>query len=167
MVFHKKSKSETKKPAYVLEMESAYGAPSQDGFGSAVFFELVEPDDSLETAVLEKYKFYVGEPWDRFGEEAWLSQWRKVYTRAPEAEHEIVAELKSISDRDTANSVPMILSVVKDAESAKLALSNTYDDKDVVDLEVYNLGDGGAMSGLLVAGRRKNNEATFLVFLMD
>ena len=35
-------------------------------------------------------------------------------------------------------------------------------------LRVYNLGDGGAMSGLLIAGRQEDTgETLFLVFLMD
>ena len=51
---------------------------------------------------------------------------------------------------------------------ARAALAAAYDDPAVTDLRVYNLGDGGAMSGLLVAGYRKGTgEATFLVFLMD
>jgi hypothetical protein len=38
----------------------------------------------------------------------------------------------------------------------------------VTELRAFNLGDGGAMSGLLVAGRRSlGGESTFLVFLMD
>ena len=38
----------------------------------------------------------------------------------------------------------------------------------MTELRVFNLGDGEAMSGLLVAGRRgATGEATFLVFLMD
>lgn len=162
-----KSKPKSKKPEYVLKMEAAYGAPSQDGFGSAVFFEKLGPDDSLETAALQKYQYYVGDLWERWGEDAWMGPWKEVYVREAKLKHDIVAELQSISDRDVASSVPMILSVVKDADSAKLALSNAYDDEDVEELSVYNLGDGEAMSGLIVAGRRSNNEATFLVFLMD
>jgi hypothetical protein len=37
----------------------------------------------------------------------------------------------------------------------------------VAELRVFNLGDGEAMSGLLVAGRRASGDATFLAFLMD
>jgi hypothetical protein len=42
------------------------------------------------------------------------------------------------------------------------------DDPAVTELRVFNLGDGGAMSGILVAGRRAGTaDATFLVFLLD
>jgi hypothetical protein len=160
-------KSKETKPDYVTGLESAYGAPSQNAFGSAVFFEQLKPTDKLEEAALKKYRYFVGEIWERFGEDAWMSAWRVVYTRPEGAEHDIVAELRTITDRDTALSVPMVLDVVEGAETAKKALSTAYDDKVVTDLAVYNLGDGEAMSGLLVAGRRRNGETTYLVFLYD
>jgi hypothetical protein len=38
----------------------------------------------------------------------------------------------------------------------------------VTELVVYNVGDGAAMSGLIIAGRRgETGKATFLVFLLD
>ena len=62
----------------------------------------------------------------------------------------------------------MILEGVEGAEQARAALAAAYDDPAVTELRVFNLGDGEAMSGLLVAGRRgATGEATFLVFLMD
>jgi Asp/Glu/hydantoin racemase len=79
-----------------------------------------------------------------------------------------VAELRGITDVDARNSAPMILDVVQDAEQAKAALAAAFDDPAVSDLRVFNLGDGGAMSGILVAGRRAAAaDATFLVFLLD
>ena len=66
------------------------------------------------------------------------------------------------------HSVPMILENIDGAEQARAALAAAYDDPAVTELRVFNLGDGEAMSGLLVAGRRgATGEATFLVFLMD
>jgi hypothetical protein len=79
-----------------------------------------------------------------------------------------VAELRGIQDADAALSVPMILDNIEGAEKARLALSSVYDDPKMTDLRVYNLGDGGAMSGLLIAGRHVGSgEAVFLVFLLD
>lgn len=164
---NKKSKSMPQKPSYVSQLETAYGAPNQNGFGSAVFFEMIKKKEDLEDASILKYKYFVGETWDRFGEEAWMSVWKEVYHRQHDADHDIVKELKAIDDRDIQQSVPMILEVVENADKAKLALSKAYDDEKVVDLRVYNLGDGEAMSGLLIAGRRTNDETTFLVFLYD
>jgi hypothetical protein len=164
---NKKSKTMFDKPSYVSQLEKAYGAPSQNGFGSAVFFEMIGEIEDLEKASLEKYKYFVGETWDRFGEDAWMSVWKEVYKRQPDADHDIVNELQAIRDRDIQQSVPMILEVVEKAEEAKLALSKTYDDEQVVELRVFNLGDGDMMSGLLIVGQRSNDETTFLVFLMD
>ena len=156
------------KPENVAKLEAAYGAPSQEGFGSAVFYEQLKAADNLEKVALEKYRYFVGDLWERWGEEAWMGPWKEVYTRKPGTKHDVVAELRGIKDPDAALSVPMILENIEGAEKARAALSTVYDDAAVTDLRVFNLGDGEAMSGLLVAGRRAGTgEAIFLVFLMD
>jgi hypothetical protein len=161
------SKKGNDKPSYVTQLEAAYGAPSQAGFGSAVFHEALKQGDDLTQAALAKYKYFVGELWERYGQDAWMGPWKEVYARKSGGPHKIIAELKGITDSDARLSAPMILDVVENAEAAQKALSAAYDDPAVTELRVYNLGDGGAMSGLLVAGRRVTGEATFLVFLMD
>jgi hypothetical protein len=155
------------KPQYVTALETSYGAPNQAGFGSTVFFEHINPADKLDMAALKKYKYFLGDLWERFGEDAWMSTWKQVYARPAGAKHDILAELNSVTDPAALNSIPMILDVVKDADKAKIALSAAYDDPAVVELKVFNTGDGAAMSGVLVAGRRNNGEAIYLVFLYD
>ena len=158
----------TGRPAYVTALEAAYGAPSQAGFGSAVFFEPMKAGDDLAKAALAKYKYFTGELWARWGEAAWMGPWKKVYTRPTGAKADIVAELRGIADPDAQNSVSMILDNIDGAEKARAALAAAYDDPAVTELRVFNLGDREAMSGLLVAGRRgAAGEAAFLVFLMD
>lgn len=163
----------TTKPVYVTDLEKAYGEPSQAAFGSAVFYEKLKPDAYLEKEALAKYRYFVGQQWDRLGgDKAWLGPWKKVFSRKDSASpggspSGIVAELQNIDDQDAAISAPMILDVVEDAQAAKKALAAAYDAPQVTELNVYNIGDGAAMSGLVLAGRRKNGEATFLVFLMD
>lgn len=155
-------------PAYVARLQAAYGPPSQSGFGSAVFHEVLAADADLAQAARGKYRYFVGELWGRFGEQAWLGPWKEVYARAPGTRREIVAELRGIGDRDAQLSVPMVLDGLQDAEQARAALSTAFDDPAVTELRVFNLGDGAAMSGLLVAGRRgESGEIAFLVFLMD
>jgi glycine cleavage system aminomethyltransferase T len=62
----------------------------------------------------------------------------------------------------------MILDAVQDAEKARAALAAAFDDAAVKELSVYTIGDGAAMSGLLIAARRAaTGESTFLVFLLD
>ena len=157
----------TNKPAYVANLEAAYGAPSQAAFGSAVFSEQLKDSDKLEQAALARYKYFTGELWERWGEDAWMGPWKEVYARPVGVKPDIVSELRGIADPDAQNSVPMILDVVQGADKARVALAVAYDDPAVTELRVFNLGDGGAMSGLLVAGRRDTGEAAFLVFLLD
>ena len=160
--------SEPTKPATVTALEAAYGAPSQSGFGSAVFHEAMNASDDLTEAALATYKYFTGELWERFGEDAWMGPWKEVYARRANAKADIVAELRGIADADAQISVPMILDNIDDAEQARTALAAVYDDPSVTELRVFNLGDGGAMSGILVAGRRAQaGEAVFLVFLLD
>ena len=159
--------SEAAKPGYVLALEKAYGSPSQEGFGSAVFFEQAGEDSDLEEVARKYYEHFVGAKWAEWGEETWMSPWKEVYGRKPGAKHDIIKELQGIDDFSASMSVPMTLDVVEDADAAKKALSGAYDAPELADLRVYTIGDGEAMSGLLIAGRRENGEATFLVFLMD
>ncbi len=164
---NQKTTVSSEKPAYVVALEKAYGAPSQEGFGSAVFFEQLKEKDDLEEPAKKYYQHFVGELWERWGEEAWMSPWKEAYKRPTKARHDIEAELRGIDDFDTKMQVEMILDNIEDADSARKALAGAYDDPQVAGLRAYNIGDGGAMSGLLLAGRRENGEATFLVFLMD
>ena len=156
------------RPDYLTRLEAAYGAPSQQGFGSAVFYWNLRDTDDLTQAALAQYRTFVGKRWERFGETAWMGPWREIYRRPAGAKPDIVAELRGTADRDAQRSVPMILDVVENAEAARAALSAAVDDPAVTELRAFNLGDGEAMSGLLVAGRRgASGETTFLVFLMD
>ena len=155
------------KPQYVTALEAAYGAPSQAGFGSAVFYEHINQTEKIEEAALHKYRYFVGELWERYGEDAWMSAWKQVYARPAGLKHDIVTELRGIADPGVSGSVEMVLDVVENAQTAVKALSVAYDDQQVVELRVYNLGDGAAMSGLMIAGRRSSGEALFLVFLYD
>jgi len=61
----------------------------------------------------------------------------------------------------------MLLNSISDSKEAQESLALAFDNADVQDLLVFDLGDGGAMSGVLIAARRQNRDAVFLVFLMD
>ena len=155
-------------PAYVTALERVYGPPSQEAFGSAVFFDPETGDGELAELALAKYRYFVGDLWARFGEQAWLGPWRQVYSRPAGATAGIVAELGAITDRAVALAAPLILDNVADDAAARPALAGAFDDPTVNELGVFTLGDGEAMSGILVAGRRGDTgEAVFLVFLLD
>lgn len=156
------------KPDYVTRLEASYGVPSQAGFGSAVFYEALKSTDDLTEAALEKYRYFVGDLWQRYGEDAWMTPWKQVYTRQLGTKPDIVAELRGITDRDAQLSVPMILDNIDGAEAARTALSAAFDNPGITELRAVNLGDGQAMSGILIAGRNESTgETTYLVFLMD
>lgn len=156
------------KPEYLTRLEAAYGKPGQSGFGSAVFFERLRDGDDLTSTALAKYKFFVGDLWARYGEQAWMAPWKQVYVRAAGAAPDIVSELRGISDPDASRSVPMLLDAVEGADAARAALAAAFDQSGVDELRVFNLGDGEAMSGLLIAGRLADSgESAFVVFLMD
>jgi hypothetical protein len=154
--------------AAVTVLQSIYGAPSQAGFGSAVFDQLIEPGTNLEPIALRYYQHFVGKLWEQFGEAAWMSTWKQVYVRPTGIQPDIVAELKAIGDRDTAQFVPMLLlTETDDEDKAQQALATVFNDLQVTDLRVYTIGDGAAMSGLLLAGSRTTGETTILVSLLD
>lgn len=153
---------------YVKQLEAAYGPPNQQGFGAAVFHEVLQPTDDLATAALARYRYFVGPLWGRFGEQAWMGPWREVYARPPDARRDIVAELRAVEDRDARMSVALLLDATEDAAAARAALATAFDAPAVTELKVFNLGDGAAMSGLLVAGRRgATGDATYVAVLMD
>ena len=51
--------SDSTKPESVIMLEKTYGGPSQEGFGSAVFFEHLSPNDTIERTALETYRYFV------------------------------------------------------------------------------------------------------------
>ncbi len=87
-------------PNAVANLEAVYGAPSQAAFGSAVFSEKLTATDNLAQAALAKYRYFVGDLWERYGEQAWMGPWREVYTRKAGADRDIAAELRAIDDAD-------------------------------------------------------------------
>jgi hypothetical protein len=155
------------KPDYVLALERAFGPPSQEGFGSAGFsMHMVEADD-LEQVAQHFYQVFVGDKWAKWGAETWMASWQQVYTREPGSKPDIVNELRAIEDRETSLSVPLILDVSEEAEAARKALAGAFDAADGVDIQVYTIGDGDALSGVLLAGKHGKGQVTCLVFLMD
>ncbi|WP_393013880.1 hypothetical protein [Limnothrix redekei] len=150
-------------PGYVTDLEAIYGAPSQEGFGSAVFYEVLQPEDDLNYAALRKYEFFVGDRWS----EAYQNEWTLVYGRSIDATRAIVSELGSLSDNRAQDLAYLITDNIDEAAAGQRALAAAYDDPSTIELTIHKIGDGDVMSGLVIAGRRANGEATFLVFLID
>jgi hypothetical protein len=153
------------RPGYVEALEERFGSPNRNGFGSTVLFGTAANRDELVRLAGEAYKYFVGDLWDKWGEAAWMSAWRLVFERT--TSRGIVAELSELPDPQARSSADVILNGTEDPISSSAVLAEAFDHPAIEELIVYNIGDGGAMSGLLVAARRTNDEATFLVFLMD
>jgi hypothetical protein len=155
-------------PAGVAALVAAYRPPSDAAFGSAVFHEQLGDDGALGEAAQRAYRRFVGALWDRFGAEAWMGPWKQVYRRPDPAARDVVAELRAVDDPDARQSVPLVLELSVDAERARAALSTVYDDPAMTEMAVYAIGDGAAMSGLVVAGRNTaSGTSTCLTCLMD
>jgi hypothetical protein len=78
-----------------------------------------------------------------------------------------VTELRALPDRAAAQSASVFLDDSDDPAHAQAALSAAFDDPAVTDVTVFAIGDGAAMSGLRVAGRRQDENAISLIFLLD
>jgi hypothetical protein len=132
-----------------------------------VFDEIIEPGKNLEAIALRYYQHFVGKLWEQYGESAWMSTWKQVYVRPTGMQPDIVAELKAIAERSAAQYIPMLLlSETDDQARAQQALASVFNDPQVTDLSVYAIGDGAALSGLLLAGYC-SNKVTILISLLD
>ena len=156
------------KPANVSALKAVFGTPSQAGFGSAVLYAQSAAPGDLDGAAKAAYQHFTGDLWERYGADAWMGSWRQVYTRPPTAEHAIVAELRGLEDRGARQSAGVLLDDADDPQAVQAALSAAFDDPAVTELAVYTIGDGAALSGILVTARRATSgEQVTVVFLLD
>lgn len=156
------------KPEYVEQLENVFGPPSSEGFGSAVFSETIEEGRDLEAVALDVYRRFTGDLWERWGEAAWMGPWSQVLGRAVDGRRNVVSELRGIEDAGARSSVGMMLETGGDPIAVSRALASAFDDPAVTRLQAFTIGDGEAMSGLLVAGERESrSEGIFLIFLLD
>jgi hypothetical protein len=152
-------------PADVRQLETVFGKPSQSGFGTTVLFDHANHRDDLERLALEKYKYFTGNLWEKYGQAAWMGSWRMVHER--EGAGNIVSELHGIEDVEARRSASAFLDGVADPQETKQALSQALDDRQVENVMVFNVGDGEALSGILLAARGTDNGAFFIVFILD
>jgi hypothetical protein len=164
-------------PAWVSGLQQVFGGPSQSAFGSAVFSfparqqagelpdTLQKLPDRLQKQALSCYQDFCGQTWERFGPENWLGTWQLVHEREAGG-GAITEELAALTDPVTRLAASTMLESHDDPSAARNALQQAFDDSQVQVLHVYRIGDGGAMSGLLIAARRCGFDV-FLVFLLD
>lgn len=149
----------------IQALEAQFGGPSANGFGSAVFVAPLPQVSGLEQEAQRVYRSFTGELWERWGEAAWMTSWKRVHVRSGPGD--IVSELKTLPDADASRSASVMLEGVEDPQAAALALAAVFDAPDVLEVHVYRIGDGAEMSGLIIAARRAGEDAVFVVFLLD
>ena len=155
------------RPPYVTGLESVYGSARDAGFGSAVFFDGAQPGAGLEDRARGHYRGFLGGLWEKRGAETWLKPWRVAYRRPSGGPRDLVAELRATGHLPTQLQVDLLVDSVADPARARQALAGAFDAPDVAEVVAFHIGDGEVLEGLLVAGRRTNGEAVFLVSLYD
>lgn len=91
-----------------------------------------------------------------------------MYVRPSEIQLDVVAELRAIANPAAAQFVPILLLADSDEHAqAQQALAAVFNDPQLTDLRVYTIGDGAAMSGLLLLGGQPTGETTILISLLD
>ena len=156
------------KPYYVVALERAFGEPSQSAFGSATFFvPAAKQSQSLEVDAAAIYRHFIGEAWERLGETNWLNEWSCVYVRQQNSSLGIVVEMKSINDREARQSIGLLLENTEDSIASSDAIQTAFDHALVSELRIYKIGDGSALSGILIAARLLDTGSLFLALLMD
>ncbi len=150
------------------QLEAVYGGPSESGFGSAVFrLPAADTADDLDAAAEAIYRRFVGDAWKLGGDDAWMGPWKCVYERAAGTEPAIVAELRGIDDQAAKGSIPLLMDLLPDPGAAEQALSAAFDEPGMAAVRVYNIGDGAAMSGIILAGEKDTGERVFVTALLD
>lgn len=151
-------------------LEAVFGGPSDDAFGSAVFRREATPETDMEQAAQEVYRDFLGESWQRGGAGTWMATWRTLAERtvADGAGRPVLDMLTGLPGPEASSSADVLLNGGSDPEAARRALAAAFDSPTVAELRIHAIGDGAALSGLLLAGRDgQRGEAVFVVFLMD
>jgi hypothetical protein len=151
----------------IESLEKVYGKPNSTGFGSAVFYEVSKKDMGLTTIALDTYKLFMGDKWNAESEATWMSSWKLVYERSPGKAADILNELNNIKDADAKRSVSLLTELIENAEQGKLALAAAYNHPDISQVQLFSIGDGAEMAGLLLCGLFADHSACSVICLMD
>lgn len=149
-------------PDAIEGLQRAFGGPNQSAFGSATFFEPKVDEASLEKEAFTKYQHFCGSTWTRFGEENWRAAWKLLYASDSDGGQGIITTLNNLNGLG----IQSIISMLLEAPDAEIALVKSFEGGNVESLQIYSIGDGSAMSGILIAAQRVEGRV-FLLFLMD
>lgn len=150
----------------VTALEKVFGKASDAGFGSAVFAEPTGQSSSCDEMALKHYTAFLGPKWTA-SEASWKSGWKKIYARTAGTKGDILTELASLSGAEAKNVTPLLTELIDDAAAAKAALAAAFNHPDVQALSIHHLGDGEAMSGIMISGCYTGGLGCSVLALMD
>lgn len=151
----------------IASLENVYGKASAAGFGSAVYQEPVDMSAQPDAIAIKHYREFLGPKWNAERAAAWMSTWKTVYARPKDSQGDILAELASISDPDAKQSVGLLTEFIENASAGQEAMAAVFNHGDIVDLSIHSIGDGEAMSGIMVTALFSGGHTCSLVALMD
>lgn len=155
--------------AFITALENAFGKASNTGFGSTTLYSFPATALAPELQSLDHYKRFLGAKWLDTPDQTnrWLKPWKQVYVRPVGSPADIINELKQLQDADIKPSIGLLIEFPEQVEQAKIALTNAFNDQNIHHLAIYNLGDGEAMSGIMVTGLYSSGLLLSVLAIMD
>jgi hypothetical protein len=152
----------------VSKLTEAFGGPSEETLGAAVFVSESKVDlSTLDQFAKSVYEHFVGNAWENFGPDNWNKTWQMLYRRGAGASPEILEELKSLGDPSTELAASQLTENHDDPEKASEGLKAVFDSPSAQSVSIYKIGDSEAITGVLLACLLPTEHAVALVFLMD
>ncbi|QQE64293.1 hypothetical protein GFS31_09730 [Leptolyngbya sp. BL0902] len=178
-------------PQYVLDLVEIYGPPKQRAWGTAVFYDRLEPEnasagedgleDGLETVALRQYQYFANAA-DWSTKPHWRNTWQCIYQRPVGVPADFFRDLRDATraggvDYDDHLLDRLEIAIVFDDQTdsrsvqpnprTAAVLSAAFDAPEVQDFRVYRIGDSEVLQGLWMAARRGNGEVVMLAFIHD
>ncbi|MCW6034739.1 hypothetical protein K4A83_00405 [Spirulina subsalsa FACHB-351] len=158
-------------PPYAQDLMNFYSPPHQGAWGTVIFYEQIPSDAELEAVALAQYEYFVGGSTRDFM--IWRPQWKLIYERTPDCEPNIRVELDAatwVAGLDYEDRIANVLQYDYDSEGnfyEPKVLAAGFNSPEAQEFQVYTIGDGEVMEGLLALSRRRNGETITLAFLKD
>ncbi|MBD2426265.1 hypothetical protein [Phormidium sp. FACHB-1136] len=168
-------------PQYALDLVEIYGPPKQRAWGTAVFYDRVEPNTDLDEVALRHYKYFANAA-DWSTKPRWRETWQCIYQRPTDVPADFFRDLRDATrvgrvDYDDHLLDRLDIAIVFDDQTdsrsvqpnqrTAAALSAAFDAPEVQDFRVYRIGDSEVLEGLLMAAHRGNGEVVMLAFIHD
>jgi hypothetical protein len=153
----------------IFKLEEMFGGVSHDGAGSSVYRITKEDKGIIDSIAWGQFKQYLGSKYTDATASQWKRGWEKVYVRnlKTDSSQNINTELSRHKDSRVKSSVPLLLEFVQPVVKARQALGGVYNRKDIKELAIFIVGDGEAYSGLIIAGRYKDETGCTLIAMAD